>query len=1224
MDTGQTVDALAHITDAGFFERLATAILRDAQPAYRALAHLGVNTDGKTVKAPLDGIAFAPREEPPRMIAVHHTICARNDLSKKWLHDPSKVKPRKKNAATAPQGDVLKTVAIVEEERNRISNLRVTLVLTTNQEPDQKTVRDVRAVTGAADIDIDIWSGSRLAHFLDNDPKGQWLRRQFLGVKPERLSESLLAELSKISLAVHPPQDAPEARIDRELDRALAALGPKEVTFLVASSGFGKSVACHKWLSAHIEKRGFGMVLSPSDVAKAATIDAAVEAAVLELHPGLAPGSGSEALAICSAERPLFLVIEDINRAGQASLLAEKIAAWATKPGNNTATPRGYRTICPIWPQLLDSFGEDSRKRISALTLFGGSFSQLEGREAVQLRAKQVGLTLSNMTAEASAIALGNDPLLIALHDPTKPGHSNRAISDFVERSITRLAQLHCDHTPADYRRVLLALGSAMLVYRQLDPLWTDMCVWPSMTAQDRALLSHILHAGEFLHLAGDSMAQRIGFRHDRVRDCLLIAAATELLRVGTLEEEIVSEPYFAETVAGVLYTDSVPDEFVDRVRKANPLALFHALRLFQEPTTETHHHILSAIDQWLNDPDSRGLSHQHLRGEALAALGQTESSKVVDIVHRFPKKGWPGMRALFRNGDVQGGIELCRIVAPGSGAPWRDEQIEHAKLKFGSRLSHALAGILRHEESTAELRSGALRLAGHLADPNLAEAIEFCWKSDSAPNEILDDYLWASAQCCSKNPERFLKPVCDAWATLPNESENDLSPSPRDHLAANHLRWAFRKWAPAAAIPYFVKRGADEDLRWPITYMLHEIDHPIAIEFTVQEMASTLRRLEGTGSISPFWLAVPSEWRRHQQESFGMSASSRELLLGHWTDSKTDRHLRDAAFRLWAATREDRDLDILRSAGLPEDLSDRILRERLARHDEFAIPQLLEKLQGDPGGHWWYSARDVWSQDLLTALDADLAQRRKKIEPGSPTQSDSNHLEAELIMRLPSEIAETLLEKHWDHLHFSNCFVQAALLIGTPKLLAMADSSLSTCSNPAELLSLFGVGLITTGYPPLARETQIETLAPYLKYLRQHEISMLWDLCNEHGWYRTRQEHLDPLVQKNGRAVYLDDFATMATLDEMVKENRFPWIDVWLEDYAKTGASTDVIIGLLKRWLASRRTIESFRLVSHALSLIGRRNDLTILNVQLVPDSGESAMLRADTAFSVKRRTLR
>jgi hypothetical protein len=1223
MDTGQTVEMLADITDPGFFETLATAILRYAQPEYRALAHPGVNVDGRTVKAPLDGITFALGADPPHMIAVHHTICSREGLHKKWLHDPSIVKSRKNRPAATQPGDLLKTIAIVADERKSTPEMRATLVLTTNQEPNLETVLDVHSVARASDIDIDLWSRSRLARFLDDDPTGQWLRRQFLGVKPERLSESLLAELSKTSLVIHSPRDAPEARIDRELDRSLTALGQKEVTFLVASSGLGKTVACHKWLSAHIEKGGVGLVLSPNNIAGAATIDAAVEAALLELHPGLIPGSGSEALAMCSAERPLYLVIEDINRSGQESLLAEKIAAWASKSEKSPASQRAFRSICPIWPQVLESVSEDARKRILDLTLFGSSFSPSEGRVAVKLRARQAGLTFSSMTAETIAAALGNDPLLIALHDPFKPVDANRVTSNFVERSIARLAQARRDRTPADYRRALLALGNMMLECRQLNPLWTDVCRWAGITPEDRLLLGHLLLAGEFLHLAGNSMEQRIGFRHDRLRDCLLIDGATDLLRAGMLKDEIVDEPYFAEIIAGVLAEIPVLDEFVDRVRKANPLALFHALRLFREPATDVHQRILLAIDQWLNDPRSRNLAHQRLRWEALTALAQTESSKVVEIVHRFSEKGWPGLQALFCNGDVLGGIELCRIVDPGSSAPWRDEQIEHAKLRFGSDLSQKLGDILRSKESIAELRSGALRLAGHLAEPNLAEAIEVCWKTDSTRHERLDDYLWAFAECCNDDPERFLKPICDTWAALPSKSESDSLPSPRDDLAAHSVRWAFRRWVPAAAIAYFVKRGADQDLRWPITYMLHDIDHPLAIRFTVLETSSALREIEGSGKVFPFAFTLKDDWRRRQEEGAAMSTLSRQLLLDYWKDPSTDKHVRDVAFQLWSATERESDLDILRSSDLPQDLSDRVLRERLVRHDESAIPQLLEKLQQDPSGHWWYAARNVWSPELLAALDDDLERRRNKIKHGLSIQSDEN-IVAELIMRLPAETAEALLEKHWDHVHLSSYFVQASILVGTPRLLALANSSLSTSLNPGELLSYFGLALSRTGYPPIARETQIETLLPYLTYLKPHEISRLWDLCNEHGWYRMRQSHLDPLIRKSSGVVYLDDLASMTALDEMVKRNPFPWIDLWLEDYAKTGVSADVIIGLLRRWLESRRTIESLRLVSQALCLIGRRADLAILNVPIESDAEGSDMLRADTVFSVRRRTLR
>jgi hypothetical protein len=60
MQAKDTIRKLADMADAAAFERLATAILREAKPEYASLLHPGVNPAGKTVKSPVDGIAFMP------------------------------------------------------------------------------------------------------------------------------------------------------------------------------------------------------------------------------------------------------------------------------------------------------------------------------------------------------------------------------------------------------------------------------------------------------------------------------------------------------------------------------------------------------------------------------------------------------------------------------------------------------------------------------------------------------------------------------------------------------------------------------------------------------------------------------------------------------------------------------------------------------------------------------------------------------------------------------------------------------------------------------------------------------------------------------------------------------------------------------------------------------------------------------------------------------------
>jgi hypothetical protein len=109
MSFRNTTQALAEMTDEGLFERLATAVLRIADPRCIAISHPGVTASGKTRKAPLDGIGFVPGAKPPHLVAIQHTTAAASELRNKWLHDPATVKPRTtRGKPTAPPGDLAK------------------------------------------------------------------------------------------------------------------------------------------------------------------------------------------------------------------------------------------------------------------------------------------------------------------------------------------------------------------------------------------------------------------------------------------------------------------------------------------------------------------------------------------------------------------------------------------------------------------------------------------------------------------------------------------------------------------------------------------------------------------------------------------------------------------------------------------------------------------------------------------------------------------------------------------------------------------------------------------------------------------------------------------------------------------------------------------------------------------------------------------------------------
>ena len=1227
MNTVKTQQALAAITDEGLFERLATAILRENNPIYHSLVHSGVNIEGKTVKSLLDGICFVKGADPPHMIAVHHTITARNNLENKWLHDPSTVKPRKGSRPTAPYGDLIKTAKVVAEERTHIPNLRATLVLTTNKEPGEVLVRAVEATGRDLGLEIDLWSRSRLSHFLDNHPSGQWIRHSLLNIEQELLSPELLYELSKLSLENHLPLDNPAAWIPRSLDTTLTTSLRRDVTFLLAESGFGKSVACYRELAEHIKRGKFGIVVSHQVISATITLEQAVMKTLQQLHPSLA-SEGISALSICSPERPLLIVVEDINRSGQTRLLVEKIASWSSVPTKDRkVTPSTWRLLCPLWPEVLSSLSDQSRKRIEPLIVTASGFSKREGRDAVLARARLDGLDVSSLSAEETARTLGYDPLLIALHNHHTVPDPHYVIGNFVESSLFRTAAMLKEHPASDYREALRTLAEEMITNRQIELSWRQINGWAKMQGQPLRLLGHLAHQRELIRITGPSENQRLSFRHDRVREWILADAVTALDHRNHLTEEVLAEPFFAETLGEVIVWGKPKLSFLRHVAAANPLALFHALLLLGQASCPRYQDILQKIGKWIDDPATHDRSNLHLRLEALAKLAETDSPAVPAIVHRFRDQTINGQLARLRNGDLSGGIELCTHIEPGVGAPWRDIHIEHAKLHHGQKLTTALDGFLRQKDLGNNNKIGALRLAGHIADTRLGLAIEECWTADHGRNNHLDGYLWALAHCCADDPERFLGPVCDAWAALPDQSDKKGLVSPRDELAAHELRWAFHKWPPLAAIDYFIQRGSKDDLRWPITYMLHGMDHPKAVVFVVQELAAIRRRLEGTISFSPFLMSAKRDWR-HAQEDFGrpMSKASRDLLLGLWQDEKNDKHLRTQAFSLWAATHYSGDIEVLRDAKDSVELADKVLEERLIRGDQLAISSMIKKLSASDRGYWWQFGRHIWSSELTEVLDDFLTRRGNCAKRIWDETFNADWITCEMTMRLQESHAERLLLKHWNHLRFCPYFVQTALYVSTPKLLESAKTAISECPNPAKLLVHLSqhFGIRSTAHPGLTREAQVLALKPYLHLLSPIDIFDLWNECNVRGWFAVRRKLLDERLQPPYlQYLWNSDHATSA-LDNMADENHRGMIDIWIDKFLKSGVPWSEILSTMMAWLDQRRSLKALRVVAAAIQHQGTRKDLALLQTCEGMTETAARQLIVDTEFAIRRRSIR
>ena len=287
-------------------------------------------------------------------------------------------------------------------------------------------------------------------------------------------------------------------------------------------------------------------------------------------------------------------MVEDISRSGQPALVAEKLAKWISNtqlPSKDSeadiARPR-WRLLCTIWPQTLALLGDLMRKQVQDQAIVCGGFLVSEGREAIQRRSEAGGIQLSNLDAEEISESLGHDPLLIALRDPRSPSGPERVIEEFIGGNINRLAAERREYTSGDYRAVLGAILRAMLRHRELNPSWFTLLGWIGDDSSISLPLRHLVFDSAIVRLSGAANEILI-FRHNRVRDALFSDLVADLIRTDALEHSLLREPYFAETIAAALMHENIPVSFVDRVRDENPLALFHALRLFGEPSRPIH-----------------------------------------------------------------------------------------------------------------------------------------------------------------------------------------------------------------------------------------------------------------------------------------------------------------------------------------------------------------------------------------------------------------------------------------------------------------------------------------------------------------------------------------------------------------------------------------------------------------------------------------------------------
>lgn len=132
-----TAEALEGMTDPGQFEILATRVLRAIDSDCEAVAHAGVNAQGKTIPNPIDGFCLVPGSDPPRYIMAAFTLAAASGLIEKWLFDHTTHIPTARRKGPLPtaadDGDLIKAGREAVAIRANRSTARFVVWLCTNR-----------------------------------------------------------------------------------------------------------------------------------------------------------------------------------------------------------------------------------------------------------------------------------------------------------------------------------------------------------------------------------------------------------------------------------------------------------------------------------------------------------------------------------------------------------------------------------------------------------------------------------------------------------------------------------------------------------------------------------------------------------------------------------------------------------------------------------------------------------------------------------------------------------------------------------------------------------------------------------------------------------------------------------------------------------------------------------------------------------------------------------
>lgn len=1272
-----TVQKMQSLANGSEFEVIAASILKRMNSDYKGLIQTGINVNNQSIKDPVDGLVKVVKENIVNFIYFEFTID--KDLETKWLKDLSdyKGKPPK----TVKDGDIVKVSKLVNKYKTEFPDSVFRICLCTNQKVSSELHHKVEKKCLRLGIQCDpIIDITKLVDFLDNEPDGHWLRKKYLNIEAERLSVELFDFLGKKTIQEY----REEINYDKiNIINRKASIGfnkllletKKPILFLTGNSGVGKSSLIYQSLE-EISKTAFILRLRKKYLEEASSLNNAVYLQLKEYVPNLFR-THLQSIIKLIGKKKLIIIIEDINTAGNnCSFLIKKLLNWsssiqsASKNKETSDEKNLIKIICPVWAKYFSDFYV-SHPKLTNTTFEEFKLAQFNEEEAfssLKLIFEHTDINLATTQIKVIAKNLNFDPFLIGIYKELVKSSkgdylalANKALEKFIEKEISEVS-IERNIPVFSIKSNLNDFAYLLLKNKKISPHYNEICNWFKGNENQLKTFHAICQRRNLLQINKDGT---INYRHDRVRDALLIRGLLDAFKNPTDENEILAEPFFADLIGQAISKVSLSETTFDNLIKKNPLSFFISLQYFDGNKNEYFKKFISKIKTWLDEKLEQDSLNEILIWEIGKAIYQIDLPEVIDLTENFPNK-IAIHAANFRNGKFSGGISffgryLNTDFEPAANHNFRDELIEIGKLKYYECYEKHLISHLKIKDlkdGQEFFRNAIVLLAGYWKSEKLSEHILECWNNSLDKKKCMTSAIWAIIQSESHNLEKHLLPLLEFWKNCPEPQldNSNLSqiqvPIGKEEVnyrknTKMHLSMCRWKNLKQKTIHTLIKLSRlDDEYNRLISVILLNIDSPITFRIATKRLGQNYKK--AIEIQHDFFFIHYDHYIRELDPSdkFGKQLRQETVddLCNIWSNKKNEMYQRIVAFQIWSNNIGIKELKLLQKIEYPA--NHRMVRIAIKRRIDLGdksviklLPEYFKKEKND-----FHKLEKIWCSELLEVLEIifeELAEQHPELAKNKQIHPPYNLMGC--VKKLHPLEVEEFFEKFWKYSAKTYDFFLIALLVGTPKLIKMSKMSIKNADNPKKyfkFLSLFYGFSITPDYKYITKQSLINLLE-YSEYLTMKNFERIAEFCQSVDLVDWSRENILPhlgIIERtkwaNQKTSIQDDLKTKFFPSQsdikliFSKEAKFEQLDYitdnWIQGFEKRGFKKVIFFSILKEWLIEHPTFTNFKFIAKCIEVSGKRSDLDMLNIEIFDaKSNDILNVKRETIFRVKRRTL-